>query len=1319
MAELIVQIFYIMVDPLQNQPATPRQVTGPGNSLPSDNNLNVKQEAEKLKKELEQRAKNLKDRQRGASRNLQSSIESQREYNNSWNVFRGMGGEGAAHEKQIKIETKYKEKLDAQLVKEQKTQKRVQELMSKGEYALAKAVMEGKEQEYKQQMSQASKQVMQGLQDTNKQLQDTDKFLGKVETGMVIARNTCVIAAATVATGGTAGALMAGYGTVAGGALAIGVGTVAGTTVGGLSNFARAGVDENYSATDAVAQTITDAKSSAIAAASAVTGAGVAGKIIGKAGGEAVSLTTRLVAGSAAGGTGASVSTAINTTEQYVRAQNEFKKLYGDQNIPDEQKQKLYEEFMRERRLGGDQIVKDAAINIGIGMVSGGQGAKAQAARDATGSVAKKILITTAEATGSSVAGLTGSALKGQLLNKDGSINVESVMQETISSGISSYIGGVSTKQTLVTKGDKAAAKQHLIEQFTTAPTLGLLGKKIPPPVIPKGPASKPEKAEGEGEAPPTSEPTDVNTADAKPSDGEVQANSTETKPTDVKSAESQKVEVPKKISESPSYKAVTKKGEVEVILDDSLPAGVKAQAEVVVEKDGSRKTIIKVDKETAEGIKNNNSEAIQRLHEEIDHANQKTIDPIIKNPGGTSKTMSEAEYTARRAFQEVTAESSSSSKVGGEKNGDVLAEMKKHIDAGNYEEAIRLARLSDADVANYKSDYENNVNPNREKLIQRSNAVGTMPRLLTIKQRKEVNELFELYDDASPEQRVATLRECLELADGVVREEFKQEVRNDLRNPRPGIRRYSDEILNVLDGREQSGSLTVAEKVTTKKRIDEPHTNSKSLSESPGETKLVLKQPNTHTPEANKQFIELIANGFKDALVDSSMTFKEINGHAYRLCDIAISRGIPSKEMSSELRSKLYEIAFDPTTAPEAVFRAQQYADSLNSPILKIGDIFKNSVMQRICLDIEANGKVTENTKVLIDTYGTNKEIDVLMEQLGLKTKPPAISKPETKVLQPEPQEIKKPDSEAASLKHEESVAKAEKPQANDIAEQKPLTTAETERLTLGSIRQGDYDQPCEVAELLKLYLEDELNQIRSNGSAGDGRVVRLLDNLCCNNFEVAARKTFGKSNHEGAIDPIVEARRVLSDFLNKHSAKVDPEIIDIINPQRLNNVNGSKSDSITAPDSIVQTLKDSDTGTINPKGHVLKIRSEIKEVKISNEAGESNLSVERSTKDFDKHQTLLNKIASMLEAGNLVIYGNKGNITTKALLIEPDTMVKKPNGDQVSLVCIHGQTNSRIWGEYNINTGEIVLLDIATDHNAWDKVIKEYQSVSLSRRR
>ena len=420
-----------------NQPINPIGPNAPGQQqadvqppLNDEDQKQLQEEVRKLKQELNDRTKNVSDRVRGAETNIKNTNKEL----DDCGVWAKVSGMTSALKKQLETDTKYKDQLAEQKSSLEQTRMKADRAIALGNYGLAKAILEGKEKDYKQSMSKIAKETMKGLQESNQKLQDADKFLSRTETTLKTVRTTAIVVGAVVATGGAAGAIAAaGYGTAAVAAGGFAAGTAAGTTMGAASNTVEATGHVAYgnktveqAKKDAIKQTLQDAKSSAIASGATVASLGVAASIAGTG----ASTGMQILASSAAGVTNSTITTTINVAEARIHAEVEFSKLYKEQikNMPQDKVEKLKQQFLEQRGLTGTQILRNGAIDIGLGAVAGGQGGVGAQLRKAAGDSAKKNIALTVLEAG------TGSATSlGTTYLKDGKLTVDGVLQNATS----------------------------------------------------------------------------------------------------------------------------------------------------------------------------------------------------------------------------------------------------------------------------------------------------------------------------------------------------------------------------------------------------------------------------------------------------------------------------------------------------------------------------------------------------------------------------------------------------------------------------------------------------------------------------------------------------------------------------------------------------------------------------------------------------------------------------------------------------------------------------------------------------------------------
>ena len=143
----------------------------------------------------------------------------------------------------------------------------------------------------------------------------------------------------------------------------------------------------------------------------------------------------------------------------------------------------------------------------------------------------------------------------------------------------------------------------------------------------------------------------------------------------------------------------------------------------------------------------------------------------------------------------------------------------------------------------------------------------------------------------------------------------------------------------------------------------------------------------------------------------------------------------------------------------------------------------------------------------------------------------------------------------------------------------------------------------------------------------------------------------------------------------------------------------------TLVAPKSLIDSLTDKDTGEINPRGHVLSIRSNIPGVRIVDEPDGRTMVVDNSESNGNLHQVKLNHALDLFNGGLLVICGSQ-TLQNAPIKVE---VVR----NSIGLACINSiTTKDRIWGEYNTKTGELVFLGIAKSHQKriWENLIQAY---------
>jgi len=363
----IVRGDYLLTTPIGQSDTQTPQVQAGSNQRTNGQNSSKEAEREYLEtlKLSEQRLQQLDLRISGTDRSIEST---QKELDRLTGLSRLFSrGTRLGMQQNIEANMRYREQLVEQRQKMTDPIAQAKMFAEKGDFGRAKAILEGREKEYKEQMLKASKEARDGLGKAAQQLSESDKSLARTEAVLKTAQRGTVIAAAVVATAATAGA----------GApllLTAAAGTAAGTGMGAVTNFTEAAghvvqgnKDASKAIRDAAVQTGRDALTSAQIGISGGV-AGAAGKaVIGQAGAQAVPTLGRIVAsgmtaGGAAGLTGSVIQTGTNV------AMGEEKRSLG-------------------------RIVTDTVVQTGVGIVTGGIGARAQAAIRPNTSTAMSVLI--------------------------------------------------------------------------------------------------------------------------------------------------------------------------------------------------------------------------------------------------------------------------------------------------------------------------------------------------------------------------------------------------------------------------------------------------------------------------------------------------------------------------------------------------------------------------------------------------------------------------------------------------------------------------------------------------------------------------------------------------------------------------------------------------------------------------------------------------------------------------------------------------------------------------------------------------------------
>ncbi len=244
-----------------------------------------------------------------------------------------------------------------------------------------------------------------------------------------IVADTSVAAAATVATIAT------------GGAAGFVIGTTVGASVGALKNTAGAALevfaydkDVLDASIQVLEQTGADTYTAAKASFAAATGAAVAGRFA-----TPVTMAAKAGVASAAGATATVTSLAVNTTEKVIKAEESFQESLKGWGVNEKDIPRLRKEHYARQGLDWNSLAREGAIDLAIGVVSGGQGGVATAARDAVKGGLKQAAITAAEVGGTIVIGATASYVK------HGTVNPDTLVEQTAGAALATLAGGAVT----------------------------------------------------------------------------------------------------------------------------------------------------------------------------------------------------------------------------------------------------------------------------------------------------------------------------------------------------------------------------------------------------------------------------------------------------------------------------------------------------------------------------------------------------------------------------------------------------------------------------------------------------------------------------------------------------------------------------------------------------------------------------------------------------------------------------------------------------------------------------------------------------------
>lgn len=255
-----------------------------------------------------------------------------------------------------------------------------------------------------------------------------------------------------------------------------------------------------------------------------------------------------------------------------------------------------------------------------------------------------------------------------------------------------------------------------------------------------------------------------------------------------------------------------------------------------------------------------------------------------------------------------------------------------------------------------------------------------------------------------------------------------------------------------------------------------------------------------------------------------------------------------------------------------------------------------------------------------------------------------------------------------------------------------------------------NDYKSLSPAETALDIYeaLQDELIAVLEGN--GDMRVVLLID-------AISKGKPMETYIGEIGFSSEKEARAALSSFLQAN--KLDPNLTKALIVSNKKSKNIVRREEIKCPAEKLFELVNED-GSFNSRGHVTSLKSEIEGIKVQyDESGSPKMVFDHSIPNFDRHETSLASAVDLLLKGELVLMGPPNKVKMGGLYVENKANINDENGSPIALVCIHGQTNSRVWGSYYASTGELILKDIAKDHNReWNGIIQDHQKIAKSQR-
>ncbi len=214
--------------------------------------------------------------------------------------------------------------------------------------------------------------------------------------------------------------------------------------------------------------------------------------------------------------------------------------------------------------------------------------------------------------------------------------------------------------------------------------------------------------------------------------------------------------------------------------------------------------------------------------------------------------------------------------------------------------------------------------------------------------------------------------------------------------------------------------------------------------------------------------------------------------------------------------------------------------------------------------------------------------------------------------------------------------------------------------------------------------------NEIQNNSSIADAllqpgneRLLSLFTELANPSSQTSGQHFANAARNAGFASP-QDARNALRTFLNEHGA-----------PGR------ALRNDLLALAHQTEPAPHLDIASSGGSGPVSRVRSTTRDVEVvrNNDTGETSISISNRVSDAPIHNGLLQRIMTNLRAGRGI-----HDLSSREIKVE------KTVGSR-SLVCIHGRTNSRVYGVYDSSTNTLTWQGVAPDHNAWSTIINNFR--------